>query len=151
VARYTLMINKLQEMDTIEQMHEFINSLALELALRNYEKTSRKHNALISRILKYVNENLGNPELSLSWLAKEALYMNVDYLGKLFYKEINEKFSQYVLRIRMEEAKKIIANETDIKVYEIAEKVGFGDNSQYFSQVFKKYTGLTPKEFKNSF
>lgn len=47
----------------------------------------------------------------------------------------------------MEKAKELILN-NDYKIYEVAEKTGFGDNTQYFSQVFKKYTGNTPSDYK---
>ena len=85
--------------------------------------------------------------LSLTWIAKEVLFMNENYLGKLFYKETNEKFSQYVMKIRIEKAKKLLESSTDYKVYEICELTGFSD-PQYFSQAFKKYTGFTPSEYK---
>ncbi|MNJ80329.1 HTH-type transcriptional regulator YesS [compost metagenome] len=76
--------------------------------------------------------------------------MNADYLGKLFKKETGEKFSNYVVKLRMEKAIEEIEKTGDVKVFELAEKLGFGDNPQYFSQVFKKYTGHTPSEYKRS-
>jgi two-component system response regulator YesN len=42
----------------------------------------------------------------------------------------------------------MIEKENDVKVFEIAEKIGYGENPQYFSQVFKKHTGFTPSEYK---
>ena len=48
----------------------------------------------------------------------------------------------------MEMAKSLILNGTQDRIYEVAEKVGYGSNSQYFSQVFKKYTGVSPLEYK---
>jgi two-component system response regulator YesN len=74
--------------------------------------------------------------------------MNADYLGKLFKKETGEKFSNYITRLRIELAIKMIEKENDVKVFEIAEKIGYGENPQYFSQVFKKHTGFTPSEYK---
>jgi len=52
------------------------------------------------------------------------------------------------MKKRMEKAKEYLTYGTEEKIYEIAEKVGFGNNSQYFSQVFKKYTGYSPLEYK---
>jgi len=78
------------------------------------------------------------------------LYMNADYLGKLFKKETGERFSNYVMKARMEKAIELIGEMDDVKVFELAELLGFGDNPQYFSQVFKKHTGFTPSEFKRS-
>ena len=76
------------------------------------------------------------------------LYMNADYLGKLFKKETGEKFSHYITKQRIDLAIQLIEQESDVKVFEIAEKIGYGDNPQYFSQVFKKHTGYTPSEYK---
>ncbi|WP_338130737.1 AraC family transcriptional regulator [Cohnella ginsengisoli] len=43
-----------------------------------------------------------------------------------------------------------IAAEPDVKIFELAERLGFGDNPQYFSQIFKKYAGCTPSEYIKS-
>ena len=48
----------------------------------------------------------------------------------------------------MELAKELIMGGKKDRIYEVAEKVGYGSNSQYFSQVFKKYTGISPLEYK---
>ena len=72
----------------------------------------------------------------------------MDYLGKLFKKEVGKNFSHYVMEKRMELAKQLIFEGRNDKIYEVAEKVGYGSNSQYFSQVFKKYTGVSPVEYK---
>ena len=86
--------------------------------------------------------------MSLRWLAGTILYTNVDYLGKLFKKETGKNFSHYVMEKRMELAKELIIGGKKDRIYEVAEKVGYGSNSQYFSQVFKKYTGVSPLEYK---
>src|SRR5690606_2068964 len=100
--------------------------------------------------LQVIEKELCNSLLSLNWVATEVMFMNVDYLGKLFKKEVGEKFSNYVMKLRMEKAKAEILASDDVLVFELAEKLGFGSNPQYFSQVFKKYTGFTPTEFKRS-
>jgi two-component system response regulator YesN len=58
-----------------------------------------------------------------------------------------ETFSHYVNRIRIEKAAEYIRSSGDVKVFELAEMFGFGGNAQYFSQVFKKWTGMTPSEY----
>ncbi len=112
---------------------------------------TRKVSPLVKCMLKYIDENIKNEQLSLSWMAKEVLYMNEDYLSRIFKKELNENFCQYVKTIRMEKAKKLMRHEKDIKIYEIAEQVGCGNNPQYFACIFKKYTGYTPTEYKQMF
>jgi two-component system, response regulator YesN len=99
-------------------------------------------------VIETIHAYIGNQNLSLHWVANEMLYMNADYLGKLFKKETGEKFSNYITRLRIELAISLIEKENDVKVFEIAEKIGYGENPQYFSQVFKKHTGYTPSEYK---
>ncbi len=93
--------------------------------------------AVISKMIRLVADELGNPNLSLKWAAKDMLFMNPDYLGKLFKQETGEKFSQYVTRVRLEHAMKQMKLRRDVSVSEIAEEIGFGDNPKYFSLVFK--------------
>jgi two-component system response regulator YesN len=143
-------IASLDSIHTLTGLQSFVEKAALEIASRNYESTRHKHSSIIRKVLEIIQNNLGNPELSLNSVAQEMLYMNADYLGKLFKKETGEKFSNYVTRLRMEKAIEMITSSDDAKIFEIAESLGYGDNPQYFSKVFKKYTGFTPSEFKSS-
>ncbi len=103
------------------------------------------YSKLIHLVIKQIHENIANEELSLKWLASKVLFMNEGYMSKLFLKETGEKFSHYLTRIRMEKAKELLID--DNRVCEVARQVGYGNNPQYFSQLFKKYTGFTPSEF----
>lgn len=102
----------------------------------------------IRQILQYVKENISNSKLSLNYIAANISYLNPEYLGKLFKKECGIKFSNYLMKVRMEKAKQLMAVCDDLKMYEVARKVGLGDNAAYFGQVFRKYTGLLPSEYK---
>ncbi|TVY08623.1 response regulator [Paenibacillus cremeus] len=140
----------LTAMDTRQALQSFCKETAIRIALSCYEETKSKHSAIVQKMKDIVREHLSNPELSLNWVAHQMLYMNSDYLGKLFKKETEEKFSGYVMKERISKATELIEQRGDIKIFELAEQLGFGDNPQYFSQVFKKYTGLTPSEFMKS-
>lgn len=52
---------------------------------------------------------------------------------------------EYVTRLRMEQAKRLLEDE-HVRVYEVSQAVGYQD-SRYFSQIFRKYTGETPSEY----
>ncbi|NOU96385.1 helix-turn-helix domain-containing protein [Paenibacillus sp. LMG 31456] len=77
-----------------------------------------------------------------------ANHVNVSpgYLGTMFKKVGNRLFTDYLLETRMKAALNLLSRE-DYKSYEIAEKVGFS-NPQYFSVCFKKYTGVSPSEYR---
>lgn len=104
----------------------------------------------IRDIIDYVGRNLDKEDLSLKWIADNLLFMNSGYLSKLFLKETGYKFSSFLLILRMEAASRLLRRDAELNVYEIARQTGFGNNPQYFSTVFKKYYGKTPKEFAQS-
>lgn len=104
------------------------------------------HMSLSQKVIACVEENLEKSELSLKWIAENYLFMNVDYLSKRFAKETGMKFSKYLTNLRIQKAKHYM--ETGIySVLEIAERVGCGQNPQYFSQIFKKNTGQSPSQY----
>ena len=106
-----------------------------------------KQKSYIALLKNYVSSHLDAEYLSLKWLAENYLFISVGYLSKQFVKEEGERFSDYLNRIRMEEAKKLLALYSNDNIKDIAKQVGFGSNPHYFSQVFKKYVGCTPSEY----
>ncbi|UJF15660.1 helix-turn-helix transcriptional regulator [Jeotgalibaca sp. MA1X17-3] len=92
-----------------------------------------------------MQEHYCDSDLSLVKLAQE-IHVSAPYLSNLFKVEKNVNFTEYLLQLRMEQAKKLLKN-TEKKTYEIAEEIGFL-NSHYFSSCFKKYTGQTALSFR---
>jgi two-component system response regulator YesN len=135
------------DLDRLQAIRDFIKSVAKSIANRQYETRKNKYSAIVSKAIGIVEEQLGNPELSLGWVAQRMLYMNPDYLGKLFKRETGEKFSNYAVRRRVAQAIEWMLENEDIKVFELAERLGYGDYPQNFSQVFKKYTGSSPTDY----
>lgn len=122
-----------------------INELgeAYREAVERMKQSKRKS---IVDALEYINKNY-NGDISLTKVA-EHIHVHPVYLGRLLRKELKESFSDILLRVRIENAKKLL-RDINIKAYEIAYSVGIND-PHYFSQVFKKYTGLTPTEYRES-
>lgn len=147
MQKYMDKMSVLVDMDTIQQMKHFFLSTAKEITQGHYERHKSNHSAVIHKMIDLVEENIVNPELSLKWVANKV-YMNADYLGKLFKQETGQKFSSYVTQERIKKAIEQIQLMDDVKVFAIAEMIGFGDNPQYFSQVFKKFTGYSPSDYK---
>ena len=101
---------------------------------------------LVDAVRTYVFDHLSDSSLSLQRIARNVLFMNEDYVSHLFATGSGEKFSHFLNSTRVEAAKKLLLT-TDLSVTAVAEQTGFGVNPQYFSQVFKKYTGFTPSAF----
>lgn len=102
---------------------------------------------VVKRLAAYVQGHLDHEGLTLQWISENVVYFNPDYLGRLFKRVRGETFSQYLLRERIRAARRLLL-EGDLKVSEVAREVGFGPNAQYFSQVFKHHTGVTPREYR---
>ncbi len=148
IDKYMKGIVEIQEAAVLSDIKKFITEKAGEIVSSNAPRNAKIYSSLIKNTIRVIDENIENENLSLRWIAGTVLYTNVDYLGKLFKKETGKNFSRYVMEKRMEMAKSLILDGKKDRIYEIAEKVGYGSNSQYFSQVFKKYTGVSPLEYK---
>ena len=109
------------------------------------EKNSETYMLLLD-VKKYIDEHFNNPDLSLTQVGQE-FNINHCYLTRLFKDQFGVNLYDYLIQVRMENAGKYLKT-TDLKSYEIAEKVGY-KNSQYFSLSFKKHYGCTVKEYKN--
>ena len=94
--------------------------------------------------IDYIQKNYMDPDLSLNSICS---YLNIStsYFSTIFKEETGETFTEVLIRTRMEKAKELLEN-TTMKNYEIAEKVGFSD-PHYFGISFKKMTGCTPTEY----
>jgi two-component system response regulator YesN len=103
--------------------------------------------AFMERLIAILDEHLGNPNLSLKWIAQNHLFMNVDYASRKILRESGKKFSTLLAELRVQRAKELLLEAGDPKMQTIAEQVGCGNNPQYFSQLFKKVTGQTPSAF----
>lgn len=102
----------------------------------------------VQQMTAYVDGHYADEALSLQHIADNVVYMNADYIGREFTRSMGRKFSAYLLEVRMERAKNLMATDAALHSYEIAERIGMGNNPHYFSQVFRKYTGMTPKEYR---
>lgn len=121
---------------------EFIRESGL--MIRRLMQESNKGN--IAKIKNYIESNF-HKNISLKSLASE-FYLNPVYLGQLFKKHYGKYFNDYVLELRILEAKRLL-RQTDLRVYEIAERVGF-KNADYFVTQFEKLEHMTPTEYRTS-
>ncbi|MGT2715759.1 response regulator transcription factor [Streptococcus respiraculi] len=98
-----------------------------------------------SSFAQLIQERLADQDLSLKSLAQN-LGFSPSHLSVIFKKELGLPFQDYLIQERMKRAKLLLLT-TDLKIYEIAEQVGFEDMN-YFSQRFKQVVGVTPRQFK---
>lgn len=104
----------------------------------NYSKT-------INKAITYVQKNY-QKEITLNKIA-DKVFVTPNYFSRIFKEEVGENFTSWVNKYRVAQAKKMIKNNREMKFYQISEAVGFNDY-KYFSTIFKKYTKMTPSEYK---
>jgi two-component system response regulator YesN len=146
---FTKGMTVLAEMETLAGLKAYVFEAANKLTAGYYNNNIYRQSSTVDKMISIIENNYGNDQLSLNGVANQILYMNPDYLGKIFKKVTGSNFSQYVNQYRIHRACEYIRC-GDVRVFELADKFGFSGNSQYFSQVFKKCKGMTPTEFKKS-
>lgn len=134
---------RLYSCDTVSSIRELLRVVLLN---KNAASTSQK-TSNIALLKSYISQHLDSENLSLKWLAENYLFVSVGYLSKQFIKEEGMRFSDYLNKERMEEAIRLMNYYHSDNIKHIARQVGFGSNPQYFSQVFKRYTGFPPTEY----
>ncbi|MCU6712964.1 response regulator transcription factor [Paenibacillus sp. J5C_2022] len=134
-------VERIMRADSLGGMIEVVREIAEE-AVDSLVRDTKS--PVIQQILDRIQDNCAE-ELSLKSLSAEYNIHPV-YLGRLFHKETNETFSEYLNRYRIDRAKALLG-ETHLKVSEIAREVGYWEMGYFYKQ-FKKYVGVSPKDFK---
>ncbi|SHH72509.1 response regulator transcription factor [Clostridium grantii] len=108
------------------------------------EKSDNKINE--KRIIKECVSNMRQQykTATLASIAEQS-YLSPNYLSFLFKMETGQTFIDTLTQIKIDKAKELLKNK-HYKIYEVAEELGYKD-SRYFSHIFKKYTGISPKDF----
>ena len=147
VADYVLKLSVLEELPpAVEKVTQKLQKQKKELEeqlVRMPEKKAAE--SLYDQIQEYIEKNYSQ-KITLNDMAEE-LHANSSYLSRLYKSKKGVNLFDDILRLRIEKAKEYMET-SDKKVYEISQAVGFEDTG-YFSRVFKKYTGMSPKEYKN--
>lgn len=134
-------IARLGEKSSLFDIIEYLKKVLSDLSNTHFGRTTK---STMERVVQYICSNY-NRELRLEQLATIFGY-NSAYLGKVFHQYTGENFNNYLDRIRITEAKRLLALD-EYKVYEVAEMVGY-TNINYFHNKFKKYVGVSPLSYK---
>ncbi len=110
--------------------------------MKVYEENA--HNAQFKKMLEYINENYSRNDLSRDTLASAFGLTDITYISKMFKRFMNENFSSYLERIRIEKACDLLDSHRPVK--EVAEAVGYLSDIS-FRRAFKKRMGMSPSEY----
>jgi len=151
VLRFLLKPSKMSEIE------EAVDGAVKNLKLMPNYPSSRTHQEneeqpknekpqfVVNQAIDYINRHY-NKKLDLQTVA-DALYVSTWHLCKILKKQTGDNFIDILNKVRIEQAKKLLI-ESNLKIYEIAEEVGYIDTA-YFSKIFKKLVQITPNEYRN--
>jgi two-component system response regulator YesN len=137
----TLLLN----IKTLDQLREETRRVfAGVLAFRD-SLAQNPYGAIIHQARNCLEHHYADPDLSLNDLAAQV-NLSPSHFSAVFSRETGETFSEALTHLRIEKAKELLRT-TTLKSFEIAFQIGYND-PHYFSHVFKKQTGLSPKQFR---
>lgn len=142
----------LREKESLSEILTCTLNKASEI-LSSHLAAPEHYSPFIENLISYLELHMEDSNLTLKWIAENYLYMNVNYVSRCFLKETGQKFSSYLMNLRVQKAKEILSSQGNEKIQDVAELVGCGNNPYYFSKIFKKCTGMTPSAYvrKNTF
>ncbi|MBO9608817.1 MAG: helix-turn-helix domain-containing protein [Paenibacillaceae bacterium] len=132
---------------TLEETLRIMKEQAVDIARHISESRNDVHLEKISRLKSFIAENMAE-DLSLDELATRA-DLSPNYVSTLFGTITGESFTEYLNRIRLEQAASLLVTRPKMAVAEIATSVGYR-NSQYFCTKFKAKFGITPLQYRAS-
>ena len=142
-CEYVLKISIMDELpEALEKATGKLTQLKKEIEKEEIAVSGQR--TLLQQIDQYVEQNFKN-KISLDEIADE-LHVNRSYLSRFYKNKTGINLFDTILNLRIEAAKEYLLN-TDMKTYEISEAIGV-DDAGYFSKMFKKITGVSPKEFR---
>ncbi|MDF2814513.1 MAG: hypothetical protein K0Q81_713 [Paenibacillus sp.] len=138
-------INRLIACETIKDMKIQISDV-LERVCRTIEEDRKlEHNPISQQVIQYVMQHYSNENLNISMIG-ETFGLTPSYLSKQFKTQTGEALLDFINKIRLEEAKKLLA-EQKLPIAEIARRAGYSDINT-FNRIFKKFEGITPGKYK---
>jgi len=147
-------LNELAEVDVIEfmgrirsveQLFGWVYGITARIRERSLAAKANNAQRMLERAVAMLRKEYADPELTMDNVC-DTLGISASYLGQLFKKYKESTFVKFLTGIRMEKAKERLASSGD-RIVEIALQCGYGD-VYYFSHSFKKYTGVSPKKYR---
>lgn len=142
------------EVDYYKKLGRLDDMRSLEMWMNNYFRWvldyvqhhhDRKQADMMIRAKRFIMDNYANPELTLGSVAG-YVGLNEKYFSSRFTKEEGMTFSNYLTEVRIRKAKELM-EQTDLKIYEISQSVGY-NSVEHFTRVFKKLCKVSPGGFR---
>ena len=137
------LLNKVNNLD-IFNVNEFLKKQCVETGKYITLLRKKRSSGIIGEIIDYICDNC-DKDINLKRISEEY-HFNTCYLGQLFKKKVGVNFNTFLLGVRISKAKKLLAN-TDLKIFEISDMVGFKDPN-YFCVKFLESEKVSPSKYR---
>lgn len=134
----------IDEINTKTELCDYISEVVFNICEKMKLMRSERSKKTIEMVKLYIQMHF-KENISLKSVA-EHVHMNYTYLSEFFKKETGINFMDYLIEVRINEAKILLKNPIN-KIYEIGNMVGYEEPAS-FNRVFKKIVGLTPAEYR---
>jgi two-component system response regulator YesN len=144
LGKYMLSQDEISRFKTLDELKLWLIQATERIIEHKLIRSTPKKKDVISDIKEYVavhyNSNITLADLSARF------FINPYYLSQLFKEKTGDTYLSYVMGIRIKKAKELL-EETDLKIYEICQMVGYADTN-HFSKLFERMNGCTPTEYR---
>lgn len=139
--------NKLNLTQNINYINDYLRNITVQYCDLIQKEKDQKQQQLSQQVQMYISENLKDPNLTPDSVA-EHFDFNSTYLSRLFKQYFDLSISDYILEMRLHEAKQLLID-TNHTVKDISQACGI-INTNYFFTLFKKHFGETPSQYRQS-
>lgn len=138
-------LNMVGQRVSTDDLKRYLSDILLRAIELRDNLTGSQYKSLLKQVVDYIDRNFQREDISLNRVAKEV-NISPNYLSAVFSQEMGTTFVEYLTGKRMEKARELLRN-SDLRSGEIAAAVGYKD-SHYFSFLFKKTQGCTPRDYR---
>ena len=139
------MLQELVELTSVDEVEVWCKK-NVDYIIEQAEKCPGRNSEIISKVFEYINRNF-NKDITLESVANEV-GLSSQYLSKIFKEKCGINFIDYITTKRLEFAENLLKN-SDSNIKQVSKMSGYED-SNYFCRIFKKSTGLSPRQFRSN-
>lgn len=137
---------EIEKYETLEDIKIWMKSIFDSFIEVLQKSKNEKFNGIVKVAIQYINEHY-REDIGVEHIAA-ITYVTPNYFSRVFKKETGKSFTEWINIVRLDKAK-ILLKDLKLRVYEVAEKVGYNDY-KIFTHNFRKYVGCTPKEYREN-
>ena len=139
-------IHEIETFTSLEDLSVWLTGIMHRFVNYSFDFTQVKHSDVVYKVMEYVKANFAK-KISLDDIARHV-YLSRSYLSSIFKEETGQSLFSYINQVRIEKSKLYLLDNA-VGLVDVAALCGFEDQS-YFTKVFKKATGVSPKKYRDS-